>query len=220
MIDIIVILYLSYLKYWIRLRNVYLYIPNRIIPISYLSEYEYLDKEIKKYCSEAVHLVSEWRCYLLYGKIIYMCFYFGNPDVGWDMRIIVFNERIVHSYPYEYWETLSYKCVFGKIDVGFFHIRTPIILYLRSQICIEIQMMDRPESMFLSSPFGGHLKEVNFWIMNLRGSSKFIRVSGSKRLTCFGSDSGVWFSGLTFGADIRYITLSKKEGSVTTGSFF
>lgn len=71
--------------------------PGRIIrSYSDLSEYERLDPETEIYCSEVVHFISEWRCYLLYGRIIGICYYYGDINAECDREVI---NAAVKSYP-------------------------------------------------------------------------------------------------------------------------
>ena len=53
-----------------------------------LAEYEWLDRSTEMYFSEAVRFVSEWRCFLLYGRIIDIRFYYGNRDIQYDETVI------------------------------------------------------------------------------------------------------------------------------------
>ncbi len=53
-----------------------------------LKEYEYLDPEFDIYCSECVHFVSEWRCFLLYGQLIGIHFYYGDKNIECDREVI------------------------------------------------------------------------------------------------------------------------------------
>lgn len=61
-----------------------------------LQPYNQLPPETKLHCSEIVEFVSEWRCFLLYGKIIGLEFYYGNRDVECDCSIV---EAAVEAYP-------------------------------------------------------------------------------------------------------------------------
>ena len=60
------------------------------------AEYGLLGPETMLYCSEAVDFVSEWRCFLLYGKIVGIQFYYGNSDAGCDRKTI---DDAVRAYP-------------------------------------------------------------------------------------------------------------------------
>ncbi len=53
-----------------------------------LEDYKQLDQETEIYCSEVVNFISEWRCFLLYGKIIGIRFYYGDRDVTCDRNVI------------------------------------------------------------------------------------------------------------------------------------
>lgn len=53
-----------------------------------LWEYERLGPETEIYCSEVVRFVSEWRCFLLYGRIIGIHFYYGDPEIECDRKVI------------------------------------------------------------------------------------------------------------------------------------
>ena len=61
-----------------------------------LWEYERLDPETEIYCSEVVHFVSEWRCFLLYGRLIGIHYYFGDPEAECDYSVI---DAAVEAYP-------------------------------------------------------------------------------------------------------------------------
>ena len=61
-----------------------------------LDPYIYVDPETELYCSEAVHFVSEWRCFLLYGKIIGVHFYYGDREAEYDPTVI---DAAVKVYP-------------------------------------------------------------------------------------------------------------------------
>lgn len=53
-----------------------------------LWEYERLGQDTEIYCSEIVHFVSEWRCFLLYRHIVGIHFYYGDPNTECDWDII------------------------------------------------------------------------------------------------------------------------------------
>ena len=61
-----------------------------------LSEYEWLDVKTELYCSKVVHFVSEWRCFLLYGQIIGIQFYYGDSSIQYDPVVI---REAVKAYP-------------------------------------------------------------------------------------------------------------------------
>ena len=61
-----------------------------------LEQFEIKDPEAEVYCSDVVHFVSEWRCFLLYGQIVGVKYYFGDPDVEADIDIIL---AAVKAYP-------------------------------------------------------------------------------------------------------------------------
>lgn len=61
-----------------------------------LKEYEWLDPEFDIYCSECVHFVSEWRCFMLYGQLIGMRFYYGDKNVECDKKVI---DAAVQAFP-------------------------------------------------------------------------------------------------------------------------
>ena len=60
------------------------------------AEYGLLDPQTALYCSEPVGFISEWRCYLLYGKIVGIQFYYGDSDAKCDRNTI---EAAVRAYP-------------------------------------------------------------------------------------------------------------------------
>ena len=64
-----------------------------------LSAYEWLDSKTKLYCSEVVHFVSEWRCFILYGQIIGIRFYYGNRRIEYDPAVIKEAVRAYTSMP-------------------------------------------------------------------------------------------------------------------------
>lgn len=61
-----------------------------------LHPYSLLPPETEIHCSEPVVFVSEWRCFLLYGKIIGLEFYFGDANVTCDQSVI---DDAVNSFP-------------------------------------------------------------------------------------------------------------------------
>ncbi len=64
--------------------------------LSDFQEYALLDPDTELYCSEPVDFVSEWRCFLLYGRIIGVRFYYGDPDIECNQSIIA---AAVKAYP-------------------------------------------------------------------------------------------------------------------------
>ena len=60
------------------------------------AEYGLLGPETLLYCSEPVDFVSEWRCFLLYGKIVGIQFYYGDHDAVYDRETI---DTAVRAYP-------------------------------------------------------------------------------------------------------------------------
>ena len=61
-----------------------------------LQPYALLSPETEIHCSEVVDFISEWRCFLRYGKIIGLEYYFGDRDVTCDRTVI---DNAVHAYP-------------------------------------------------------------------------------------------------------------------------
>ena len=59
-------------------------------------DYGLLGPDTQVYCSEPVHFVSEWRCYLVYGKIVGLKFYDGDQSQECDRAII---DAAVRAYP-------------------------------------------------------------------------------------------------------------------------
>ncbi len=59
------------------------------------NEYERLDSEAEIMCSEVVNFVSEWRCFVRYGKILGIQFYNGNKEAEYNMLVI---KEAVESY--------------------------------------------------------------------------------------------------------------------------
>ena len=60
------------------------------------AEYGLLGPQTLLYCSESVDFVSEWRCFLLYGIIIGIQFYYGDRDAQCDRNTI---DAAVRAYP-------------------------------------------------------------------------------------------------------------------------
>ena len=60
-----------------------------------LEDYKQLDPDTDIYCSEVVNFVSEWRCFITYGKIIDIRFYYGDPVTECDRNVI---EAAVKAY--------------------------------------------------------------------------------------------------------------------------
>lgn len=48
---------------------------------------KYLIRNLK-YTVECVHFVSEWRCFLLYGQLIGIHFYYGDKNIECDREVI------------------------------------------------------------------------------------------------------------------------------------
>ena len=61
-----------------------------------LWEYERLEPETELYCSEVVQFVSEWRCFLLYRRIIGVRYYYGDPEIECNRNTI---DSAVRAYP-------------------------------------------------------------------------------------------------------------------------
>ncbi len=61
-----------------------------------LHPYRFIDPETDIHCSEVVDFVSEWRCFLLYGRIIGIEFYYGEKDFLYNRNII---DEAVRAYP-------------------------------------------------------------------------------------------------------------------------
>ena len=62
----------------------------------YFKAYETLEPETDIHCSELVNFISEWRCFLLYGRIIGLEFYCGSREAECDRNVI---EKAVSAYP-------------------------------------------------------------------------------------------------------------------------
>lgn len=58
-------------------------------------EYEHLAPDAEILCSEVVNFISEWRCFVYYGKIVGIQFYFGDKDAECDRSVI---ENAVNDY--------------------------------------------------------------------------------------------------------------------------
>ena len=59
------------------------------------AEYKDFSPEAELFCSEVVNFVSEWRCFVRYGKIVGIRFYHGDQAVECDRTII---ENSVRDY--------------------------------------------------------------------------------------------------------------------------
>ena len=59
------------------------------------AEYEGLSPDSQVLCSEVVTFVSEWRCFVRYGKIVGIQFYYGDRDIQYDRTVI---DRAVEDY--------------------------------------------------------------------------------------------------------------------------
>ena len=51
-------------------------------------EYGLLPPDTKLYCSEPVRFLSEWRCFVLYGQVIGIQYYFGGRSLECDHSVI------------------------------------------------------------------------------------------------------------------------------------
>ena len=60
------------------------------------ADYGMLEPQTMVYCSEPVEFISEWRCFLLYGKIAGIQFYYGDRAAECDRDVI---EAAVRAYP-------------------------------------------------------------------------------------------------------------------------
>ena len=61
-----------------------------------LEEYERFDPDTEIYRSDVVHFASEWRCFLLYGKIVGLHFYYGDSDIECDGNVL---DAAVRAFP-------------------------------------------------------------------------------------------------------------------------
>ena len=59
------------------------------------SEYENLAPEAEILCSDVINFISEWRCFVRYGKISGIQFYFGDKDAKCDRSVI---ENAIRDY--------------------------------------------------------------------------------------------------------------------------
>lgn len=77
-----------------------------------ISEYEHLDPKMDILCSDVVSFLSEWRCFIRYGKIIGIQFYNGDITNRCDLSVI---EEAVRDFT-----TIPAACSldFGKTDDG------------------------------------------------------------------------------------------------------
>lgn len=67
--------------------------------LSELGEYESMDPETMLLCSDVLDLVSEWRCFIRYGKIVGIQHYKGNADIQCDLEIIHNAVNRCHDLP-------------------------------------------------------------------------------------------------------------------------
>lgn len=58
-------------------------------------EYKYLDPDSTIICSEPVHFVSEWRCFIRYGEILGIQYYYGDKTIECDKTTI---ESAINDY--------------------------------------------------------------------------------------------------------------------------
>jgi len=61
-----------------------------------LKQFELKEPEAEVYCSEVVNFISEWRCFLLYGQIIGIRCYDGDPDAVCDRNVL---DMAVKAFP-------------------------------------------------------------------------------------------------------------------------
>ena len=61
-----------------------------------LEDYKWLNPEFDIYCSERVNFVSEWRCFMIYGQLGDICFYYGDKSVECDHSVI---NAAIRAYP-------------------------------------------------------------------------------------------------------------------------
>lgn len=77
-----------------------------------LSEYDHLDGEAEIICSDVVNFVSEWRCFIRYGKLIGVQHYNGDASVKCDIANIKSAIEDFRSMP------AAYSLDFGVDDKG------------------------------------------------------------------------------------------------------
>ena len=53
-----------------------------------LEDYKNQDPDSEIYCSEVVNFISEWRCFVLYGEILDIRFYYGDRNAECDRSVI------------------------------------------------------------------------------------------------------------------------------------
>ena len=53
-----------------------------------MEDYKQLEPETDIYCSGVVNFISEWRCFLLYGKIVDIRFYYGDSNAKCERSVI------------------------------------------------------------------------------------------------------------------------------------
>ena len=71
-----------------------------------------IDEDLPIYCSEPVHFIGEWRCFVRYGRILDVRHYKGRWQVHPDCQLI---ERAVQDYTSA---PAGYSMVFGLTEQG------------------------------------------------------------------------------------------------------
>ena len=77
-----------------------------------IKDYRYLDPESEILCSEPVHFMSEWRCFVRYGEILGIQFYAGNKEIKYDRTVIVSAVKDFKDMP------AAFSLDFGVTDDG------------------------------------------------------------------------------------------------------
>lgn len=85
-----------------------------------LSEYEWLDVKTELYCSKVVHFVSEWRCFLLYGQIIGIQFYYQTFIMDVFYCIPAVSRRPFCIYEQELLRRITH-CVYAECVINWIH---------------------------------------------------------------------------------------------------
>ena len=81
-------------------------------PDVFKTEYSHLPADSEIWCSEVVDFISEWRCFVRYGKILDIRLYHGNRDARCDDSIILDAVSLYRNSP------ASYALDFGVTSDG------------------------------------------------------------------------------------------------------
>lgn len=77
-----------------------------------LSEYERMDPETELLCSDVIKFDSEWRCFIRYGNLLGIQFYYGDKEREPDISVV---KSAIHDYNNA---PAAYSLDFGVTDDG------------------------------------------------------------------------------------------------------